>query len=155
MAKTSKNTTAIQAALNAAADSSKEAMKLAKTLPTKAAKKMRSLADEAKKASTASKKSIKRNPGEVVGRAIASVAGIATAIGRIPKAAQKKPTPQKPTPKTPTKTPAKTDSAVTSAAPAIDLSSLTVAQLKERAQKAGHTGFSRLTKAQLIDLLSS
>jgi len=35
-----------------------------------------------------------------------------------------------------------------------DLSSLTVAQLKERAQKEGHTGYSRCTKAQLVDLLS-
>jgi hypothetical protein len=36
-----------------------------------------------------------------------------------------------------------------------DLSSLTVVQLRERARAAGHAGFSRYTKAQLLALLSS
>lgn len=36
-----------------------------------------------------------------------------------------------------------------------DLSSLTVVQLRARARDAGHAGFSRYTKAQLIALLSS
>jgi len=40
------------------------------------------------------------------------------------------------------------------AEPAEDLSALTVAQLRRRAGDAGKTGYSRLTKAQLIDLLS-
>ncbi len=36
-----------------------------------------------------------------------------------------------------------------------DLSSLTVLQLRGRARDAGHSGFSRYTKAQLLALLSS
>ncbi|MET0782429.1 MAG: hypothetical protein ABWZ16_13045, partial [Microbacterium sp.] len=36
-----------------------------------------------------------------------------------------------------------------------DLSSLTVVQLRGRARDAGHAGFSRYTKAQLMALLSS
>lgn len=36
-----------------------------------------------------------------------------------------------------------------------DLSRLTVAQLRERARLEGRTGYSRLTKAQLIEMLSS
>ena len=36
-----------------------------------------------------------------------------------------------------------------------DLSSLTVLQLRSRARDAGHAGFSRYTKAQLLALLSS
>ncbi|KXC05800.1 hypothetical protein MhomT_09375 [Microbacterium hominis] len=38
--------------------------------------------------------------------------------------------------------------------PASELAALTVAQLRDRARTDGRSGYSRLTKAQLIDLLS-
>lgn len=156
MAKATKNTKATEAALDAAAESAKDAKKLAKSAPKKDAKKLRSLAEEAKDAASASKKAVKRTPKKVVNRAIAAVAGIAKAIGRVESrrtaaagseggkatAAKKTPSPTK-------------SSATTRALSADDLSSLTVAELKERAQKAGHTGYSRKTKAQLIELLSA
>ena len=36
-----------------------------------------------------------------------------------------------------------------------DISALTVVQLRERAKAAGRSGYSRLTKAQLVELLSA
>ncbi|MAP63422.1 MAG: Rho termination factor, partial [Microbacterium sp.] len=40
------------------------------------------------------------------------------------------------------------------ASPSPDLASLTVPQLRARARDEGRTGYSRMTKAQLVDLLS-
>jgi hypothetical protein len=51
--------------------------------------------------------------------------------------------------------PSEVPSASPAAAEGQDLSSLTVRQLRERARTAGHAGFSRYTKAQLMALLSS
>ena len=49
---------------------------------------------------------------------------------------------------------AETTAPVSSTAADASLAELTVAQLRARAREAGRTGYSRLTKAQLIDLLS-
>ncbi|WP_454141224.1 hypothetical protein [Microbacterium lacticum] len=49
---------------------------------------------------------------------------------------------------------AETTARVSSTAADASLAELTVAQLRARARETGRTGYSRLTKAQLIDLLS-
>ena len=70
-----------------------------------------------------------------------------------PAAARKRPTATPAAPK-PTAARKRPTATATSAAPPTDLAALTVVQLRERARAAGATGYSRLTKAELVALLS-
>ena len=154
MAKNPPKTVAAEAALDAASTAAKDAKRAAKGLPKADARELQSLAAEAKNASAPSKKKIRRKPTKVVATAIAAVARIAKALGRAESRAEagagapeKKPATTKKSSSPQAATPSKPKAES-------DLSSLTVAQLKERAAAAGHTGYSRYTKAQLIELLS-
>jgi hypothetical protein len=165
MGKNTKAEKAASAAVDAAAAAAKDAKRLSKTLPKKDAKKLRSLADEAKDASQVSKKKIARHPRKVEKKAVA-------AISRVEKAADKAESklaaaksgitrsgapedPIIPSPDEPAVTADLLSDALRATLPTTDLESLTVVELRDRARAAGHRGFSRFSKAQLIALLSS
>src|SRR3546814_13559724 len=76
MAKTTKAQSAAEAAPDAAAAAAKDAKRLSKTLPKKDAKKLRSLADEAKEAYRVSKKKVAHSQRKVEKKAVAAIARV-------------------------------------------------------------------------------
>ena len=171
--------------MDAAATAAKEAKRLSKTLPKKDAKKLKSVAADTKDAAQASKKKVARRPSKVEKQAIAAIARLDKAVDKAEaglaarrksaakekaKAAKKaakskgagkakKSAPAEPglydAPAPQTKSAPERPAAAPVLIAAPDLSSLTVVQLRARARDAGHAGFSRYTKAQLMALLSS
>jgi hypothetical protein len=179
MSKTTKPERRAIAALEDATAAAKFAKQVAKTLDGKQGKKLRAAADEAKSAADVSKKAIRRRPKKVAKRAekAADIALAATetalsreqkkaaakaekAAAKVTKGARKKDAAKKDA----SPEPAESVSAFGPAAdehslePAettpTDLDTLTVAALRDRARDEGRTGYSRLTKAQLVELLS-
>ena len=157
MAKKTKAEKAAGAALDAAAAAAKDAKRLSKTLPKKDAKRLRSLADEAKDASRASKKKVARHPRKVQKKAVAAIARVEKAVGKAETqlAAKASVTDAGTAASEPAATADILSEALQNTLPTNDLGSLTVVQLRDRARAAGHRGFSRFSKAQLIALLSS
>lgn len=146
MAKSTKAEKAAQAAVAAAAAAAKDAKRLGKEigddLPKKHVKRLRARADEAKDAAKVSKKKLSRHP-----RRVEKAASEATA--RLDK------TSAKVTAKHAAALSARQETAGDATAPSPDqLSSLTVVELRARARAEGRSGYSRLRKAQLVDLLS-
>jgi hypothetical protein len=142
------------------------------------------VADEAKGTAQASKKKVARRPSKVEKKANAAVARLGKAVdkaeaglaARKKSAAKKKakdaknavkkkdaapnraaaPEPGPSEAPTPEPVRAPEPPAPSTAVPVPeDLSALTVVQLRARARAAGHAGYSRYTKAQLMALLSS
>jgi len=185
MAKTTKAQKSAAAAVDRAAGAAKDAKKLIKTLPKKDAKKLASLLDDAKSAAGASSKRVARKPRAVEKEAVRATSRLQKAAERIEsktaekadrdaaKAAQKasdkadrtaakaaKTTAPESTPAAAPASPAperprRTRRAAPAPAPTGDIPALTVAQLRSRARAQGLTGYSRLTKAQLVALLGS
>ena len=179
MAKTTKATKAAETAVHDAAAAAKKAERLSRRLPKKDAKKLRSLAVEAEGASRASKKKIAKNPRKVQKKADAAIDRVKKAVDKaadtlagakaaaaeknIRSAEESRTRKSKSAPAEPLYSviettavePVTADREPTTPPAAVDLSSLTVLQLRARAREAGHAGFSRYTKAQLLALLSS
>ena len=213
MPKTTKPERKALFALDDAAAASRFANQAAKTLPAKQAKKLRALAKDAKAASDASQKAIRKNPKKIAKRADkvtdrtlkatetaldrqqAKAAEKAKKLAAERKAAEKKAAAKKAAAAkaaekkavkkaVPTKAAVKTSAqpaataapspaepelveTITELAPiseAVDesvvvvaperLDSLSVVALRALAREQGRTGYSRLSKAQLVDLVS-
>jgi hypothetical protein len=180
MSKTTKPERRAIAALEDATAAAKFAKQVAKTLDGKQGKKLRAAADEAKSAADVSKKAIRRRPKKVAKRAekAADIALAATetalsreqkkaaakaekAAAKVTKGARKKDAAKKDASHEPAESvsafgPAADEHSLEPAetTPPTDLDTLTVAALRDRARDEGRTGYSRLTKAQLVELLS-
>lgn len=133
-------------ALNDAAGAAKTARKVAKDLSGESAKSLRKAAQKAKDVADTSHKAVRKEPKQVRKRAEkvthrvlqATEEALATTEQKVHEDAAQEPA----------------DVVVPAPEPAEDLTLLTVAQLRDRARSQGRVGFSRLSKAELVEFLA-
>lgn len=146
MAKPTKSERKALDALTDAAGAAKTARKVAKDLSDEPAKSLRKAAEKAKDVAETSKKQVRKHPKQVRKRAEqatnrvlqATEQALATTEQKVHEEAAQEPA----------------DVAAPAPEPTEDLALLTVAQLHERARSQGRVGFSRLSKAELVEFLA-
>lgn len=149
MAKTTKAQRGAERAVEAAASAAKTARKTAKQLPGSVRRDLAPLIEDAAAAAEVSGKRLRAKPRKTARRADEAAERLERAVQKALAKAQRKEQARRD---------AKAAAAEAARASAVGesspLSALTVRALRAQAREAGHTGFWRLNKAQLVELLS-
>ncbi|MEN2740346.1 hypothetical protein ABCS02_21325 [Microbacterium sp. X-17] len=148
MAKTSSSAQPALDAIAVAADAATLAHTVARSLPRKDAKKVTALADEVRALTDVDTKTVRKNPEKYTKQAVAITGALVRATAKaIAKAERTRVEVAPPLAAVPG-----VSAPIVLTAPA--LAELTVIELRSRARAAGHHGYTRMRKAQLVALLS-